>query len=201
MPFVWPEAETLSAVFERFLAGDPVAQADLIAGVLEPLIGHLQLRQPKVELHLCTAAAEDAVLALIHKPSAFDKSKGLSLASFLRTAAERDLLNALARELRHQRGRASVDRVGLSSDGRNFSLDGAAAELQSLDDPAFAEAIASFSLEERAVFDLMHAGERSYARFAEALGIRHLPVHEQDLQVKRIKDRVVKRLQRAGGRT
>ena len=51
---------------------------------------------------------------------------------------------------------------------------------------------------ERAALDLMLGEERRTASFAEALGIGHLSVTEQEAVVKRTKDRIKKRIERGG---
>jgi hypothetical protein len=46
----------------------------------------------------------------------------------------------------------------------------------------------------------MLAGERATSAFAEAIGKANLPAAEQEREVKRVKDRVKKRLERGGGK-
>jgi hypothetical protein len=48
-------------------------------------------------------------------------------------------------------------------------------------------------------FDLMRDGEKHTAVFAAAAGFSDLPPDEQAREVKRVKDRIKKRIQRAGG--
>ena len=59
--------------------------------------------------------------------------------------------------------------------------------------------IASFAEEERLALDLMREGARDTATFAVPLGLSHLSPSEQAARVKRVKDRVKKRLTRAVG--
>ena len=57
-------------------------------------------------------------------------------------------------------------------------------------------------LDERewAVVELMSEGERSSTAFAPLIGAEHLPLDEQKREVKRCKDRLVKRLRRQAAR-
>ena len=50
------------------------------------------------------------------------------------------------------------------------------------------------------MWELMGEGERRTAVFARALGLEDRPPGEQEREVKRVKDRIKKRMQRAGGR-
>ena len=61
--------------------------------------------------------------------------------------------------------------------------------------------LGSFTATEQAVFELMRTGERETAAYVPVLGIEHLPEAEQRREVKRVKERILKRLQRAGGRS
>jgi hypothetical protein len=47
--------------------------------------------------------------------------------------------------------------------------------------------------------DLMREGEKRTVVFADAAGFSDLPPEEQAREVKRVKDRIKKRIQRAGG--
>ena len=49
---------------------------------------------------------------------------------------------------------------------------------------------------ESRALDLLLDGERKTAVFAEALGIGHLPMKDQRAEVKRVKDKLKKRIER-----
>ena len=195
----WPEPEVIAALYQRFCTGDRLAQAALAAAVLDPLVAHLRRRRGADE-HACLTAAEDAVLSLIRNPAIFDPAKR-GLIGFLKMAAEGDLLNALERERRHHTNRENRDCVELPAAGGNSTAEGREAGLPSFDDPGVAAEVASFTAAEREVLRLMRDGERRTPAFAAALGIGHLPPADQAGEVKRAKDRLVKRLQRAGRKT
>jgi len=65
-----------------------------------------------------------------------------------------------------------------------------------LEDNQVAEPVDTAGKPQR-VLDLQRCGERRTAVFAEGLGIADRPVSEQEAEVKRVKDRILKRLQRA----
>jgi hypothetical protein len=194
----WPEADEVAAIFERLVQGGSLAQSDFIVAVLDPLVNHLRAWRRDLDEHVWMTAAEDAVLSVIRNPAVFDKKKGGNLIAFLCMAAERDLVNIQAREGRHHRRRENRDCVEFPSDGRNPSMEEVTDELPSFDDQAFAAEISSFTDIERQVFELMRTGERRTSVVADLLGIGHLPNEEQAREVKRVKERIFKRLQRAG---
>jgi DNA-directed RNA polymerase specialized sigma24 family protein len=196
----WPEADTVAAIFERLRQGDRLAQSDFIAAVLDPLVSHLRAWRRDADEHMCLTAAEDAVLSVIHNPSVYNPAKGSNLFAFLCMAAKGDLLNVLERERRHHRNRENRDCVELPADGRNSPAEEVLDDLPSFDDPALAAEIACFTDSERQVFELMRSGEKRTCVFADLLDIGHLPVEEQAREVKRVKERIMKRLKRGGGK-
>ncbi len=195
----WPEAEAVAALFQRLRTGDPLARSDFIHATLDPLLHHLRRWRRDADEHACLTAAEDAILALLRNTGIYDPA-GRTLIGFLRMSAEGDLRHELAKEARHHRNRDSAECVELVPDDGNNSPDERADDLPSFDDPAVAAELASFTATKRAVFELMREGERATPAFAAVLGIVHLSADEQSREVKRVKDRIIKRLQRAGGK-
>ena len=65
--------------------------------------------------------------------------------------------------------------------------------------PRMAAAREGLSAGEAAALELLRQGERKTAPYAAVLGITDLPEAEQRQQVKRVKDKLKKRLERAGG--
>lgn len=116
--------------------------------------------------------------------------------TYLRLACVRDLQNLLAKESRHASGRISVESVEFSlSDGNDVSETVA----DSLDGQRLvAELTRGMTSEEQAVFSLMLEGERSTRVAAEVMNIGHLALEEQAKRVKRVKDRIKKRMRRRG---
>ncbi|MBA4192011.1 MAG: hypothetical protein C0467_28870 [Planctomycetaceae bacterium] len=192
----WPEA---ASTYQALCNGDPVAQSDFVVAFLDPLVMFLNCNFPAADSHDRLTAAEDAILSVIRDPAVFDPSRG-SLPTFLRMAASADLANIQARERRHQRRRDLEDCVELQADGGNSSAEQSTNLLPSFDDPSLAAVITALDAKEWQVFGLMREGERRTGAFAAVLGIGHLPPVEQATEVKKVKDRILKRFQRAGGR-
>jgi hypothetical protein len=187
-----PSPEQGFRIHRDLCAGVAVAPTELCEAYLEHLLGWLARVAPRADPHSRTEAAERALLSLIERPESFDPGQG-ELGAFLRQAARCDLLNLLESEKRHHRRRVPLDVVALAADGRNKGR----AEAWAAEEAA--ELAALLTEEERAVWALMCAGERSTAAFAAVLGLADRPEWEQAREVKRVKDRIVKRLRRKGG--
>jgi RNA polymerase sigma factor (sigma-70 family) len=188
-------------LWARLLARDPSAQSDLCTTYLEPLIDWLGRRLRYADPHLVAEAAENALITLARNPHSYDPRRA-SLETYLRLSARGDLLNLLRRERRHRFRRCGLRLVELAVEGGKYS--------GRQDDPSWrlsleeeAERLrrkpSCLSEAERRVWELMQGGERRTTVFAELLGLDRLPRQEQEKRVKRVKDRISKRLQRAGG--
>lgn len=205
-----PSPEAARALHQRLLDGDPVASSDLAVAYLDWLAAWLARTNPRDERHLCDTAAEDAILGLSKRPAAYDPER-LGLEAYLRMAATRDLQNLRSRERRHSRHRADLDAVELSPDAGKYLWDEAgdpariverreeAMANETVLAPRLAAAREGLSEAEAWALELLRQGERKTAPYAAALGITHLPLAEQRQQVKRVKDKLKKRLERAGG--
>jgi DNA-directed RNA polymerase specialized sigma24 family protein len=186
--------------------GDKVAVAQFATAYLEPLAVWLESNNPSADPHLCREAAEDTILAVLKNPSAYDPDR-LEPIAYLRMASRRDLLNALARAKRQRRRQKRWSAVELSPEaGKYFGRDddpslplqiaeGTAGALS----PADAGLRASLDGPEREVFDLMLQGVRDTGEYAKALGLSDRTDEDQRRAVKRVKDKIQKRRQRAGG--
>lgn len=201
MSNTWPDPGEAGAIFQRLLTGgDLLAQSDFAVAFLDPLIAFLRATHPGEDEHALISAAEDAILSVIKNPGVFDPARGKDLAAFLRMAADRDLHNIRDKERRRQRTREDRDCVELPADDGNDPNEDEP-ELPSFDAPAIAEVIAALTEQEQQVFNLMRGGERRTEVFAATLGLANCSREEQERQVKRVKDRIIKRLQRAGGKS
>jgi DNA-directed RNA polymerase specialized sigma24 family protein len=193
-------------VYQRLLARDPTAPNELAVLFLEPLANWLAVHNPAISEDLIADAAEDALLALIKNPASYRPEKA-DLEAFLRMSAQGDLRNRLRSEARHRTGRRSLESVEHSGEGGNcLGRDDDPSlplqieeEWQSRRDAVPAAVRGGLSEGESRVLDLMLAGERRTEVFAGALGITQLPPDEQRWLVKKVKDRLQKRLERAGG--
>ena len=177
------------------LTGDPDAGGAFVALVHAPLVAALSARHRRDDPDAVFTAVSDAVLAILKRPAAYDPAKS-PLFRFLLMIAERRLRNSFAAEGRHRRGRIPWDAVELDASERNEEEED---EPLSLDAPELRAVIDALSDAERQVFDLMRGGERRTAVYAAVLGIADCSADEQEVEVKRAKDRIKARLKRAGG--
>jgi DNA-directed RNA polymerase specialized sigma24 family protein len=187
-------------LYGRLKSGDKTTSADIAAAYLDPLIDWLIGTNPTLHPHDCCEAADEAILSLLRNPDGYDPLK-LGLFAFLQMSAQGDLKNLLARERRHRRRCQQLSIVELGEDAGKYS--GAD------DDPSFNLLLAEAEAEsvpaevgdglsevEKRVLELMLAGERHTEAYAAVMGISDLPVEEQRREVKRVKDRLKKRLER-----
>jgi RNA polymerase sigma-70 factor (ECF subfamily) len=199
----WPAAtarQTERELHARLLDGDPVASSDLFELVFERLVESLQPRFPRVDRDLIEQAVAGAVAQLALEPGRYQPERS-GLLSFLRLDARGDLLNELEKLRRRARHETSLAEVELPASARNRVLRGeqdpAELTVQNEAESSWrAELDARLTPMERVVAELMIEGERRTAVFAQALGIVHLSQDEQRQEVKRVKDRLKKRLRR-----
>jgi hypothetical protein len=126
----------------------------------------------------------------------------MELGAYLRMAARGDLLNLRKREGKHQKGRVALAVVEDEGEDGNLSVEEepsvqleAAEEAERCRDllKAMTE---DFTEEERRVLELMLAGERTTSVYASVLRLEELPANEREREVKKVKDRIKKRLER-----
>lgn len=185
----------------RLLVGDPTATALIAERYLVAVVRQLHSRYTNLN---DPAFIEDAVhtafINYFSNPAIYDPTKS-SLRTFLYMAANGDLLNLLKQEERRQdRQPVRLDHVELRSTDAEYLMDNTnnpdqqdieqsdigARIREALPDPTDQQLLA-----------LMMDGERKTQVYAQVLGVASLPIKEQEAQVKRHKDRIKKRLQRA----
>jgi hypothetical protein len=190
-------------LYRRLLDRDPLAPADFAAAFLKPLIAWLHSTNPGVEPMTCEEAADEAIVRFLLHPTKYDPQR-LALEAFLRMAAQRDLQNLLRTERRHHQHRRDWKVVEQASEDWKY--------LRKDDDPSLPLQIEEARQRrappdtmrqqmtdvERRFWEQMQQGERHHAVFADILGVTHLSISEQKRQVKRVKDRLKKRKERAG---
>jgi hypothetical protein len=122
-------------------------------------------------------------------------------------AARRDLFNLMKREERRHRRRVAWSAVELREEAGNIPgrEEDPSDLLEDREESERWEAVLravrqACTEAERRVLELMLAGERNTAAYALALGNTGLPAAEQEREVKRAKDRIMKRLEREGAR-
>ena len=189
----------LIELHERLLADDPTAPPDIFEVVTPVLERGIRAQfpslAPSVDPDIYVLAVYDALTDYFKNPHKYDPDKS-SVMSYLRLAAKRDMLNLLKKEKRHATGRVSIEDVEFHrSDGNDFSERIA----QEIDGKRLIdEATLGMTSEEEAVFRLMLDGIRDTSEFAKAMKIQNLPRDQWPKRVKRVKDRIKRRLQRKG---
>jgi hypothetical protein len=205
-PAEYPISKEEEHILHRRLAdGDITAPADLVHLFLDHLVAWLvEKNSTRIPKELCIDAAEDALIALVKSPASFNSARGKRLAAYLRMSAQGDLRNILRREGRHHGNQIRLDDVELSREaGKYLAVDDDPSlplELQEESAHATRTVVSpvrdGLTKAELRALDLMLQGERKTAVFAKALGIEHLPAKDQRAEVKRVKGKIKKRIER-----
>lgn len=194
-----PDETWYQEIHERLLAGDHVASAKLAKGVLDNLIRALCAKFPNLrDEALAVDAAVDALMSYIKQPDQFDPTKR-GLFGFLVMAAEKDLLNALAKIKRRKKREILVEAVEVDENDGNNKGRTEDPDIK-IDAERLREAVQTLfdDPKDRQATELIMDNERSTEAFAEVYDLQELPLKEQRGTVKRHKDRITKRLQRYG---
>ena len=185
----------------RLLAGDETAPSDLARAYLGPLTTWLSRAFPREDSHLIESVVIDLISALAKAPARYDPERG-SLSGYLRMAARGDMQNALRSEQRRTRRQLPLEDVELSQAAGKLLVGSprdpadVVADRDTIDPATVGRLRAGFDDVEWEVVQLMGEGERRTSVFARVLGLEALPPAEQERAVKRVKDRLKKRLQR-----
>jgi RNA polymerase sigma-70 factor (ECF subfamily) len=200
------DEQVLQRIHARLLAGDTTAFEELAEFYLGVLERRLRAKWPGVPADAYWDAITNTLFDYAEHPQRYDPQRA-PLHAYLFMSATRDLQNVLERDWRRRRrAPVSLDAVEDRGDGRNDPLSQRLADERAspdhwLDepDPVLLAAVAAAlpDARDRAVLELMSEGERRTAAFAELLGAADLPPDEQRKVVKRAKDRIQKRVQRA----
>jgi len=180
--------ELIHSLHERVLREDVAALNELAACLLRILVPRLRRAYRHASTDFVSDACEDAILEYAINPWRFDSTRGVALARFVQLAAARNLRNLMQAERRrrnrearyaNEQSRASTNAV----DGRYF------------DTRRVVNSVAAGGAERKALTAWLD-GERDTARLATLLKLSHLALSEQRSEVKRFKDRMIKRLSR-----
>jgi hypothetical protein len=191
----WPTEEEVLHLTAALLSKQATAPGVIAAALLSPLAAYLGGRFQYADPDLCYEAAGTAILATVRGESHYDPTQ-LALDAFLRMAATRDLQNLLEKETRRKRFLIPLESVEEQPDRGNPIQ---RTDEPTWDDPRLVAELAAFGPPEQLALDLMRGGVRDTADFAGPLGLSHLSEEEQAAEVKRLKDKVKKRLSRAVG--
>ncbi|MBX6771848.1 MAG: sigma-70 family RNA polymerase sigma factor [Chloroflexi bacterium] len=189
-------------IWKRLCQGDPVASSDFAEVYLPRLSRWLAQCYPHVPEDLRATAADDTIVALIKNPFQY-RPELQTLEAYLHLSARGDLKNLLRHEQRHALRSIPLEDVELSGDSGKYLGDVTSDPSRQVEEGEMIEqvlpsVIAALTAEERVVLELMAQGERRTQVFAEALGIDGLSPADQRRRVKQLKDRLKKRLERAG---
>ncbi len=194
------------SLHRRLLERDPVAPADFAVAFLNPLIAWLQTTNSGVDPMACEEAAGEAIVGFLNNPTKYDPQR-LGVEAFLRMAAQRDLQNLLRKERRHQKNRRDWNVVEQASEEGKY--------LRREDDPSLPLQIEEARQRQTppdAVWQQLTDVERLCSGTDATGGAAHIrcspsssasricPPREQKREVKRVKDRLKKRMERAGGK-
>lgn len=190
----WPGHEEEHQFLSQLNTGDDRTTHQEVANRYLPLLMRfLATAFPRAHSDLRDEAADRALIDFLGAPHRFDPARS-SLGEYLQMAARGDLLNLLERERRARRG-IPLDSVAEPDDHRNSTSD--EDEMLTFDHPQLVAEVAAFDAHERTAFELLREGVRDTRTCAARLNLTHLPDAEQVRAVKRLKDRVLKRLVRS----
>lgn len=197
-----PSREQEQALYRRLLDGDAVAPSDLADAYYERLLDHLRRKNSRrISDDLLADAAYETWRSICKNPAVYDGTR--SLWGYLCMSAQADLRNAIAKQSRRYRREklvGDVELLPLRGNLRQESTVGAAerdGQIEKVLD-LLPSVVAGLTEGEILCVELLLAGERKTARFAEALGITDRPPKAQKTEVKRVKDKLKQRLKRAG---
>src|SRR5919204_5929390 len=169
---------------------DPTATARAFELLLEPLNVRLRFRWPNMSQDELESWAIDALIAYLENPARYDPKKS-ALLTYLVMDADGDIKNAYSSaQATRERFVGDVEdeasRRNETTDDEKFNLD---------DRALYARLREAFPDErDRKVIELMLQNVRETAAYADVLGVAHLPSAQQAAEVKRVKDRIKKRL-------
>lgn len=166
-----------------------------IGQALEALRRTLRHRFPLAADDLLNDAAEDSVLDYLQRPGQFDPARGTTLPGFLLPSAVRNLQNLLQADARRRARESSYVGEQIARSCGEILRD---IEQRDLQEHLRRRALAVI-VDDRERHALLRwlDGDRSSASLAQALGLSDRRLSEQTREVKRFKDRVLKRLLRA----
>lgn len=187
-----PSRAEQDALHRALLSGDPTASARAFETLLGPLVERLEFKWPPLDRRDIEEQSADALISYVTNPERYDPRRA-SLLTYLVLDADGDLKNAYRSPRRYREQLADDVEDQLSR--RNETTDD---EFFSDDDRLlFAKLRSAFPEEvDRHVIYLLLENERATGAYAKVLGITHLPVQKQRQEVKRVKDRIKKRLAR-----
>jgi hypothetical protein len=201
--------DELLVLHQALVEGDadaPAVLAEKLVPIVRTKLGSLntKLTDPQI----VESAIGQSVATYLKWPERYDPSRG-PLARYLAMDAAGDVKNELEKrspEIAHDE---VVEKmlVELGFHDRNSTVEGEALDaVDPFDLPqaqvdAARQLLRQLSARDRELAQLVVDEVRSYAVWANVLGIEHLPLDVQEREVKRQKDRIKKKLERMGERS
>lgn len=185
-------------------SNSPTAFAQLSELALPHLINFLRKEFHQVEIHLVETAVIDCLLSYHAAPQKYNPDK-LTLFAYLRMAARHDLLNAIDRSNRLKRPLLDIDQLAVQSElateswppSDSFHIEQWVKDETDLSQQALLHAFeAELESRDRQLFLLILNGVRESNPYAEIMQLENRPLSEQRREVKRVKDRLIKKLTR-----
>jgi DNA-directed RNA polymerase specialized sigma24 family protein len=205
MAFPEPPRDWQDKIHRRIMQNDATAFAELCESALPALVKFLQDCFSEPDSHLCESTAIDCLLSYYRTPKIYNP-KQISLFAYLRMAARYDLMSAVNKEARLELRLTCLDELADGTQAAEADDRVSQAALDALlerhTDWSFAEIAQALEshldrVEKRCLW-LMLEGVRDNARYVGALGLAQMDEAGQRAEVKRVKDRLVKKLQRFG---
>lgn len=190
-------------VHQRLLLDAPTAALDATELLLAPLTRRLRAKWPQLDRDATHDAATEVLVQYLQAPARYDPTRA-SLLGWLLLQAHRDLINE------YNGKQKSFERAWLVES--DLPADRATGEPAQLDDhlppteieprlgpSRFLSAIRDALPDERdrqLLWAIADEGSRGTDEAAEILGLTHLPPAERTAEVRKNKDRIMKRLRR-----
>lgn len=193
------------AIHRRLLLDDPTATLDATELLLAPLTTRLRAKWPNIDRNACHDAATEVFVQYLQASSRYDPSRS-SILGWLTLQAHRDLINE------HESKQKAFE--------RRWAVESALPTLPGTDEPtkleyylpsteatpyfgpsavlkAIREALPD-EKDRRLLWLVGDGGSRSTDEAAEILGLMYMPLAERTAEVRKNKDRIMRRLRRLG---
>lgn len=196
-----PNNEQLLMLHNRLVDGDRTVTEEIASILLSPITQAVARRFPRTDEQVIWDGVIDAIFDYFDKPHQFDLTRGVPLSGYIKSISEHKVMNLIRSETRLKEREARYEALNLRL---SVELDPSAENIQK-------ESLSEHKLQVRELFNLLDnptdqkvlelklRGERATKAYADVLGLSHLPKEAQRKEVKRVKDRIDKKLQRAKG--
>jgi RNA polymerase sigma-70 factor, ECF subfamily len=193
------DPDVLMQLHERLLNGDRVASEICCELLLPSLTAEISRKFPKVDPQIVCDGVIDAILDYCDHPEKTDVTNG-RLDRLLATASWRNVANLYRGE---KRRKARERKAGAKKQEADVAFDPVAGKIQQEDQERHeTQLTAMFDAltdpRDRKILSLRSQGEKRTSVYARILEIAHLSTNEQETEVKKNKDRIMKFLKRKG---